>query len=122
MIRIGRDSVWLLFVVAILLAPFALFAQEKPASGVNVTGCLQKGLEHGGFYLTDESGKTYELKEGKISLGEHVGHQVTVAGAALHNSAAKEAKLSDFEKREANGKSYEDIKVTGITMVSASCK
>jgi Protein of unknown function (DUF5818) len=121
MIQVARYSLGFLFLGAILLAPAALVAQEKSSSSASVTGCLQKGVESGGFYLTDESGKIYELQS-KSSLGEHVGHQITVTGTAVHHSQAKETKLADSEKHEANGKTYEDMKVTGVAMVSTSCK
>ncbi len=121
MTQVARSSFWLLLMVVILLAPLTLFAQDKPSSDVSITGCLQKGVEAGGFYLTDASGKTYELQS-KANLAEHVAHQVTVTGQVVQNSPAKEAKLAESEKKEASGKTYQDLKVTGLTMVSTSCK
>jgi len=116
-------------VLAFSLALVA-FAQENKESdhmksdkgSVTVTGCLQKGNESGGYYLTGADGKTWELSSKKVKLSEHVGHQVTAMGSADHASKAKEAKMADDEKKESSGNEYSDLHVTKLAMVSDSCK
>ena len=85
-----------------------------------VTGCLQKGVEAGGFFIAGEDGTVWELS-GKVDA-THVGHKVTVSGHVLHRSKTQEAKFSDSEKQESNGKPYADFQVTSLKMVSDSCK
>jgi hypothetical protein len=106
----------------VLVVPVSLAAQDKASSGVTATGCLQKGVEAGGYFLTDASGKTYELSASKADLAGNVGHQITVTGQAVHHTKSKEIKLADYEKKESNGGSYEDVKVTSLTVVSKTCK
>ncbi|HME33392.1 MAG TPA: hypothetical protein VKG65_11615 [Terriglobales bacterium] len=102
------------------LCPAAVLAQENTSQPHSVTGCLQKGVEPGGFFILGEDGTMWELS-GKVDA-THVGHKVTVAGHVLHRSAADEAKFADHEKRESNGKPYADFQVTSLKMVSASCQ
>ncbi len=112
------------------LLALAAFAQENKTSdqmksskgSVTATGCLQKGNEAGGYYLTGADGKTWELSSKSVNLGEHVGHQVTVAGSPAHATKAKEAKMAADEKKEAGGNEYSDLHVTKLAMVSESCK
>ncbi len=93
----------------------------KAKSGtVSVTGCLQKGAEPGGYYITDDS-KMWELSSSAVKLDKHVGHQVTVTGAAVQKSKAAEAKIGENEKTEAAGKDYADLNVKSLKMVSESC-
>jgi len=86
----------------------------------SVTGCLQKGVEPGGFFIASEDGKVWELS-GKVDAA-HVGHKVTVKGHVLHRSKTEEAKFADNEKQEANGKPVADFQVTSLKMISDSCK
>jgi hypothetical protein len=86
----------------------------------SVTGCLQKGVEPGGFYITGEDGTMWELS-GKVDAA-HVGHKVTVKGHVLHRSQTEEAKFADYEKQEASGKPVADFQVTSLKRVSDSCK
>jgi len=88
---------------------------------INVTGCLKKGSEAGGYYVTDQSGATWELSSKSVNLGEHVGHTVSVAGHEMSRSKAEEAKTEASEKSEAGGNKYHDLKVSQLKMVSESC-
>jgi hypothetical protein len=133
--KIGRLSLWL---VAILLAgclPLSLSAQygdtqaspAKPAHKMMVaaqsaTGCLQKGEEPGGFSLTGEDGKFWELSSTSVILSHHLGHTVTVTGSVTHKSKTQEVKMEEHEKKEAGGKEYADLHVTSLKMVSDACK
>jgi hypothetical protein len=97
-------------------------AKSKTAhQTASLTGCLQKGVEAGGFFLTTEDGKVWELSSGTVRFDKHVGHKVTVAGNEVQKSKTAEAKMESNEKKEADGKAYGDLHVTRLTMVSESC-
>lgn len=106
-------------VLLLLMCPLAGQAQDDMGKTHSVTGCLQKGVEEGGFFILGEK-EMWELS-GKVD-GKHVGHTVTVTGHVLHKPKVQEAKFTEWEKREANGKPYHDFEVTGLKMVSDSCK
>ncbi|MGO9085566.1 MAG: hypothetical protein ACLQBK_10090 [Candidatus Sulfotelmatobacter sp.] len=116
----ARFSLCLILLSFLGLCPAAVQAQENMSQPHSVTGCLQKGVEPGGFFLLGEDGTMWELS-GKVDA-THVGHKITVTGHVLHRSAADEAKFSDHEKQESKGKPYADFQVTGLKMVSDSCQ
>jgi hypothetical protein len=87
---------------------------------MSATGCLQKGQENGGYYLTDENGKTWELMGSGLSA--HVGHKVTVNGTEMQGSKSHETKVESAEKAEAGANQHADLKVTDVKMVSESCQ
>jgi len=99
--------------------PLAVPAQDGTSKTNSVTGCLQKGVEPGGFTITGEDGTVWELT-GKVDAA-HVGHKVTVSGHSVQKSKTDEAKLADDEKQEANGKPYADFRVSSLKMISESC-
>ncbi len=118
------------FGLSLILMPLAVFGQNGSDMGQNgasmsgqsmtATGCLQKGQESGGYYLTDENGKTWELMGS--GLAAHVGHKVTVTGTQTQESKSHETKVESAEKAEAGGNQYSDLKVTNLKMVSDSCQ
>ncbi len=120
------------FGFCLLMCPFVLMAQQgtsdtsqaaasaKHTPPVTATGCLEKGQEANGYYLTDENGKNWELT-GK-NLSSHVGHKITVTGHEVQGSKAHEAKVEPSETTEASGKQYADLRVTHVKMVSESCQ
>jgi hypothetical protein len=118
------------FGLSLILLPLAMFGQSGSDMGQNgasmsgqsmtATGCLQKGQESGGYYLTDENGKTWELMGS--GLAAHVGHKVTVTGTQTQESKSHETKVESAEKAEAGGNQYSDLKVTNLKMVSDSCQ
>ncbi len=114
----------LLLSVCLLAPPAGSSAQTTKAQGksetMTVTGCLQKGVETGGYYIVADN-KMWELSSRNVKLDEHVGHQVTVTGTVLHRSQSGEAKVADSEKSEAAGKDYGDLSVRNLKMVSTSC-
>lgn len=128
--KVLKAALWLVPALAISLSP--LLAQEtaKPDDQAKaghgrqtVTGCLQKGEEPGGFSLTAEDGKTWELTgAGSVKLADHVGHKVKVSGAVMPESKEHEEKTEAHEKKEAGGKEYDDLKVNKLEMISDSCK
>lgn len=116
-VKFSLVSIAILFLI---LCPLAVQAQENMSKTQSVTGCLQKGVETGGFFIPGEDGTIWELS-GKVDAA-HVGHKVTVNGHVLHRSKTEEAKFTDSEKQEADGKPYADFQVTSLKMVSDSCK
>jgi hypothetical protein len=116
----ARFSLWLIPVLVLILCPLAAQAQYGMSKTDSVTGCLQKGVEPGGFTIAGEDGTVWELS-GKVDAA-HVGHKVTVKGHALHKSKVEEAKFADNEKQEGNGKPVADFKVSSLKMISDSCK
>jgi hypothetical protein len=97
--------------------------QKKPArQSFSVTGCLQKGVEAGGYFITAEDGKVWELSSRTVKLDEQVGHKVTLTGYQVHRSKATEEKMAKSEKAEAAGKEYADMRVTSLKMISESCQ
>lgn len=133
--KIGRLSLWLVAILLAGLLPLSLSAQygdtqaspAKPAHTAAIapqsaTGCLQKGDEPGGFSLTGEDGKVWELSSAKVDLSPHVGHTVTVTGSVAHKTKAQEVKLEKHEKKEVGDKEYGDLKVASLKMVSETCK
>ena len=117
------------------LCPFLLYGQDTMQSNqssmgqktvsnhhmVNVTGCLKKGSEAGGYYITDENGTTWELSSKTVNLSEHVDHVVSVAGHEMPRSKDEEAKTEQSEKSESGGNKYFELKVAQLKMVSSSC-
>ena len=97
-------------------------ADNGPAgSNQSVTGCLQKGDEPGGFTITGEDGKVWELQSKKVQLASHVGHTVTVTGSAGNRSTAEEQKTEGSEKREYGQKEHGDLRVGSLKMISDTC-
>jgi hypothetical protein len=126
----GKILLHCAFGLSLILLPLTMFGQSGSDMGQNgasmsgqsmtATGCLQKGQESGGYYLTDENGKTWELMGS--GLAAHVGHKVTVTGTQMQESKSHETKVESAEKAEAGGNQYSDLKVTNLKMVSDSCQ
>jgi hypothetical protein len=117
--------------VSVLLGLYvtaAGFAQTKATGGkTTVTGCLQKGDEANEFSVMGEDGKTYGLRSSTVDLSKHLGHKVTVTGTLKAESYEKDKKeKGETEEQERNEKKGAteagDIRVTSLTMVSASCQ
>jgi hypothetical protein len=95
---------------------------DQTAAPQTVTGCLQKGLESGGFFVIGENDKHWELyPSGDVSLAEHVGHTVTLTGTVAHRTAAQEEKSQPHEKKEMGKKQHADLQVSSVKMVSETC-
>jgi hypothetical protein len=132
----AKPSRWLGLVAFLCLCPFLLYGQDGTTQNnqaemgqktagthhmINATGCLKKGSEEGGYYITDKDGTTWELSSKTVDLSEHVNHTVSVAGHEMPRSKAEEAKAEQSEKSESNGNKYFDLKVAQLKMVSPSC-
>ena len=110
---------WLSSLVMVCLCPVFLHGQNSASS--SVTGCLKKGSEKGGFYLAAQDGKVYELISKSVDLSQHVNHIVTVSGHEVKLPESHESAVAEHEKAEAGGKTYTDLQVTSLKMVSESC-
>jgi hypothetical protein len=93
-------------------------AMPKP---LRATGCLKKGSEGGGYYITGKDGTMWELSSKTVNLSEHVNHTVSVSGHEMPRSQADETKIAESEKSESAGSKYADLKVAQLKMVSTSC-
>lgn len=96
-------------------------AQDKSDSVRTLTGCLSRGDKAGEYDLKAEDGSSWELHTKTVKLAKHVGHTVTVTGKVWHADmhGAKE-KVKEEVKPDANEHGH--LSVTGVNMVSESCK
>lgn len=101
-------------------------ASKSKAEVRSITGCLSKGDSADEYLLTANDGSTWEVHSNTaVSLGEHVGHTVTlkgvVANAKAHNMKedAKTAATDAGVKKTDNEHGH--LKVTSLKMVSESC-
>ncbi len=110
----GLSSVWLHGALQM--------GEEKAPAAQTVTGCLQKGAEPGGFFLISTDNKHWELYTNPgVSLADHIGHTITVTGTVAHRSKAQEEKSQPFEQKEMGGRQHDDLQVSSVKMVNASC-
>ena len=126
--------------VGALLSPARAAAQQSKT----VTGCLAKGSAEGSYDITDADGHEYMLSSSKVKLQDHVGHKVTVKGAASEMAndkgmamakdtgmaMAKDTSMAMAKdtgmamgKHEDTGMAGESmLQVSSLKMVSANCK
>jgi len=120
-----QKFVWLALFVGLssgLLYGAAQMGDEKASATQTVTGCLQKGAEPGGFFLISTDNKHWELyASAGVSLADHVGHTIAVTGALAHRSKAQEEKSQPYEQKEIGERQHDDLQVSSVKMVSASC-
>ena len=132
MSRRTRFMSWMFPLVLVSLCPNFLYAQaagaqtepsaaNKAKTSVSVTGCLKQGSEKGGFYVTGQDGKVYELVGKSVNLSPHVNHTVTITGHETKLSESQEATAAEHEKTESAGKPYADLHVASLKMVSETC-
>ncbi|MGZ4790120.1 MAG: DUF5818 domain-containing protein [Terriglobales bacterium] len=125
--RLAKRSTWMLSVLFALLSVALLYGttppgNDKTSSPQTVTGCLQKGGEPVGFFITSADGTHWELyPSDKVSLADHVGHTVTVTGTIVKRSPAQEKKSQPYEKKEIGTGAHHDLKVSSVKMVSETC-
>ncbi len=132
MSRKVKFTSWLFPLALVSLCAYLLFAQAAVAqygqsgagqsnTSTSVTGCLKQGGEKGGYYITGEDGTFYELVGKSVNLSQHVNHTVTVTGHQVKLPDSHESTVEQQEKTEAAGKSYTDLQVANLKMVSESC-
>jgi len=77
----GRKLAIRILFIAIMAVPGISVGQDnKDTSQQIATGCLRKGATEKAYLLTDEDGKTWDLRSKAVSLSPHVGQIVTVTG------------------------------------------
>ncbi len=100
----------------IMMASPGIAAQKDPDTFTHtLTGCLRQGANANIFALTDENGKSWELRSKTVRLGSHLNHTVTVTG-----------KISQHSKGTGDGSSggtapESRLLVTSLKMVNDSC-
>jgi hypothetical protein len=102
----------ILVLTALVALPTAARAQENTdESPHHVTGCLRQGAAANIYTLTDEDGKTWDLRSRTVALAPHVGHTVTATG-----TIPKSDKPSDDNTPQNH------LVVTAVKMVRDNCK
>lgn len=102
----------ILVITALIARPTTARAQENTdESPHHVTGCLRQGAAANIYTLTDEDGKTWDLRSRSVALAPHVGHTVTATG-----TIPKSAKPSDDNTPQNH------LVVTAVKMVRNNCK
>jgi hypothetical protein len=79
---------------------------------------MQKGDEANEFAITDEHGKTYQLRNSAVDLTKHVGHKVTITGT--FKAEKKEGQSAEYNQHEATESGT--IQVATLTRVSEKCQ
>jgi hypothetical protein len=102
----------MLVLPALITFPATARVQENTdESPHHVTGCLRQGAAANIYTLTDEDGKTWDLRSRTIALDPHVGHTVTATG-----TIPKSDKPSDDNTPQNH------LVVTAVKMVRNNCK
>jgi hypothetical protein len=115
------------------LCSLMLFGQDNPQPGqtgndrtitiplqINVTGCLKKSAS-GGYSVTDQNGRTWELNSKTANLAKYAFHTVSVSGHPSTESKTHEGQSEQNQSAKAAGNQYFGLDVTEITVVSPSC-
>jgi len=87
---------------------------------INITGCLKKNADTGGYYVSDTNGRTWELSSKKVDFAKHVFHVVSVSGHPTSASNMPQGKSEAPQKPE-GGNQQLSLDVVEFTMVSNSC-
>ena len=126
--KVTRISLWMVPILFVGLTAVSLYgaaqmSDDKTPAKTTVTGCLQKGLEPGGFFLIGANDQHWELyQNSKVSLADHVGQTVAVTGIFNPNrSAAQEGKSQPYEKKETGERKHGDFQVSSLKVVSETC-
>ncbi|HUI84569.1 MAG TPA: hypothetical protein VL240_10110 [Candidatus Binatia bacterium] len=118
-------SMVLILLVGLTAAATCAVAQaagENMPTTQTITGCLQKGLESGGFFVISSNNKHWEVyNAGNVPLADHVGQTVTLTGTFPHRTAAQEEKSQPYEKKETGTRQHADFQVTSLQVVSPTC-
>ena len=89
------------------------------------TGCLQKTSHANQYLLVANDGSSWTLQSDSVSLGDHVGHTVTVTGAVAnttaHNMKEDTKDMAHDTGMKKDNAEHGKLKVTDLKMVSDSC-
>ena len=137
MTRFLKPAAWFISFVFLTLCP-RLSAQssstQDPQSGavpggvvtnplqIAVTGCLQRGGESGGYYISDQNGTTWKLTSSTVNLAEHLSHSVMVTGKPIA-TPQQQGNNGDGQggKTEGGSKPQPSLRVLTLKMLSPSC-
>lgn len=97
--------------IAMMPVPGVAVMQDTDDATHTATGCLDRTPIGNVYLLTDEDGKTWDLRSKTVPLGPHVGHTVTVTG-----TIPKDSKGS----RDTTPQNH--LLVTKLDMVRDNCK
>jgi hypothetical protein len=101
--------------LALIAVPGVAVAQDNPDDSMQtVTGCLRKSGVANVYLLTDENGKSWDLRSKTVSLGPHLGQTVTVSGTIPQKSKDSDP-ASDTSPQN-------HLLVTKVEMVRDNCK
>jgi hypothetical protein len=99
-----------LVITALIAFPAAARARENTdESAHHVTGCLRQGAAANIYMLTDEDGKTWDLRSRTVALAPHLGHTVT-------------ATIPKSDKPSDDNTPQNHLVVTAVKMVRNNCK
>ena len=122
MFRNAKYALLLLLLTAMVSYAVAQTPAEKAPVNQTITGCLQRGLESGGFFVLTTDNKHWEIyNAGNVPLADHVGQTVTLAGSFPTRTAAQEQVSQPYEKKESGARQHADFQVSGLTVVSETC-
>jgi len=122
--KVAIPSLWIVLLTFVIMTATSLPAAVQTAGegSQTVTGCLQKGFESGGFFLTTSDNYHWELySTGAVSLAEHAGQMVTLTGTSPRRTQAQEQVSQPFEKKEAGARKHGDLEVSGLKVISETC-
>jgi hypothetical protein len=136
MSRLSKPPAWIIFVFVVLSLCPRLAAQSSAAPNpqgqaspggavttplqVAVTGCLKRGGESGGYYISDRNGTTWKLTSSSVNLAEHVYHSVIVTGKPIANPQQQGNNQAGGETEEGS-KPQPSLRVLTLKMLSPSC-
>jgi hypothetical protein len=105
--------------LALLFSATSLLAQDnmgKSAAGeTTIQGCLSNA--NGQYWLTDSTGKKYQLSTHANVLKEHIGHEVAITG-----SPAIKTVDTTIQGAESSAKEIPIFRVKTVKHVADSCK
>jgi hypothetical protein len=117
-------------VLILSLCPLLLAQDNRPNSQkgtgptvrtplqINVTGCLKKNAETGGYYVSDQYGRRWELSSQKLDLSKQLFHTVSVSG---HPMPMANPPAGKSDQGQQAGNQRHALDVVELTMISNSC-
>lgn len=106
-----------------------MLAQDNDTKGKDktrsVTGCLQKTSHNNEYLLVANDGSSWNVESDTVTLGDHVGHTVTVTGAVAnstaHNMKEDTKDMAHDTGMKKSNSEHGKLNVTELQMVSDSC-
>jgi hypothetical protein len=120
-------NIGLCLLLACFMSAWAFAADhDKDKSDTRtITGCLQQTSHQNEYLLKANDGSSWNVKSDTASLGEHVGHTVTVTGvvsnAGMHNLKEDTKDAAQDTGVKKSNHEHGHLKATDVQMVSSSC-